>query len=88
MGASRTYIIQLILNESLLICVAGVVLGFGLTYVAIQAIFSAFPSIPVTITLFWRVASAVVALTGGLLGALYPAIKASQMDPVRALGYE
>jgi len=88
LGASRTYIIQLILNESLLICVAGVVLGFGLTYVAIQAIFAVFPSIPVTITLFWRVASAVVALAGGLLGALYPAIKASQMDPVRALGYE
>jgi putative ABC transport system permease protein len=88
LGASKRFIIQLILNESLLLCVAGVVLGFGLTYLANQAIFSAFPSIPVTITLFWRVASAVVALAGGILGALYPAIKASQMDPVRALGYE
>ena len=88
LGASRTYIVQLILNESLLICVAGVILGFGLTYVAIQAIFSAFPSIPVTVTLFWRITAAVVAMAGGMLGALYPAVKASQMDPVRALGYE
>lgn len=88
LGASRAYIIRLILNESLLICVAGVGLGFALTYVMIQAIFSAFPSMPVTITLFWRVTSAVVALAGGILGALYPAVKASHMDPVRALGYE
>ena len=88
LGASRSYIITLILNESLLICAAGVVVGFLLTFVAIQLIVSAFPSVPVTITPFWRIASAIMALVGGTLGALYPAVKAAQMDPVRALGYE
>lgn len=88
LGASKGYIVRLILNESLLICAAGVGLGFLSTFVAIQFIVAAFPTLPVTITLFWRVTAAVMAVTGGTLGALYPAVKAAGMDPVKALGYE
>jgi ABC-type antimicrobial peptide transport system permease subunit len=43
---------------------------------------------PVHIPALWRVAAASLATGGGVLGALYPAIKAAQLDPVRALGYE
>ncbi len=32
--------------------------------------------------------AAVVALLGGVLGALYPALRASNQDPVKALAYE
>jgi putative ABC transport system permease protein len=88
LGASKTYIVQLILSESLLICTAGVVLGFILTYIAIQLVLMAFPNLPVIITGFWRIIAALMALLGGSFGALYPALKASQMDPVKALGYE
>ena len=88
LGASKTYIVQLILRESLLICTAGVVLGFILTYIAIQLVLMAFPNLPVIITGFWRILAALMALLGGSFGALYPALKASQMDPVKALGYE
>jgi putative ABC transport system permease protein len=88
LGASKTYIIQLIIKESLLICAAGVMLGFILTFVAIQLILVAFPTMPVYIPALWRVAAASLATGGGVLGALYPAIKAAQLDPVRALGYE
>ena len=88
LGASKAYIVQLILRESLLICAAGVVLGFILTYIAIQLVSAAFPNLPVIITGFWRITAALMALLGGSFGALYPAIKASQMDPVKALGYE
>lgn len=88
LGASRAYIVRLILNESLLICAAGVGLGFLVTFIAIEAIVAAFPTMPVAITLFWRVTAAIMAVAGGTLGALYPAIKAAGMDPVKALGYE
>ena len=88
LGAPKSYIIQLILNESLLICTAGVILGFLLTAVAINLIVIAFPSIPVEITPFWRVMAAMMGICGGILGALYPALKAAHMDPVRALGYD
>jgi len=88
LGASKAYIVRLILNESLLICVAGVGLGFISTYVVIKLLVAAFPTLPVTISLFWRVTAAGMAVTGGTLGALYPAVKAAGMDPVKALGYE
>ncbi len=88
LGASKSYIVQLILRESLLICSAGVVLGFVLASVAIKLILTAFPSMPVNITTGWRVIAALMALSGGVLGALYPALKAAQLDPVKALGYE
>jgi len=88
LGASKTYIVKLIVKESLLICAAGVVLGFLLTFVTIQLILVTFPTMPVYIPGLWRVAAASLATGGGVLGALYPAIKAAQLDPVRALGYE
>ncbi|RPJ85510.1 MAG: ABC transporter permease [Acidobacteria bacterium] len=88
LGASKSYIVQLILRESLLICSVGVVLGFVLAALAIKLILTAFPSMPVNITIGWRVIAALMALSGGVLGALYPALKAAQLDPVKALGYE
>ena len=88
LGASKTYIVQLIIKESLLICAAGVVVGFILTFITIQLILVTFPTMPVHIPALWRVAAASLATAGGVLGALYPALKAAQLDPVRALGYE
>jgi putative ABC transport system permease protein len=88
LGASKTYIIQLIMKESLLICAVGVAVGFVLTFVTIQLILVTFPTMPVHIPALWGVAAASLATGGGVLGALYPALKAAQLDPVRALGYE
>ncbi len=88
LGASKSYIVRLIIRESLLICTLGVATGFLLTFVATEIILMTFPSIPVTITPFWRVMAAVIAIVGGTLGAVYPAVKAARLDPVRALGYE
>ena len=72
----------------MLICALGVVLGFVLTFVAIKLILVTFPTMPVHIPVYWRVIAAGLAVGGGALGALYPAIKAAHLDPVRALGYE
>jgi putative ABC transport system permease protein len=88
LGASKSYIIQLILKESLLICGLGVALGFILTSVSIRLVLAAFPSLPVDISPTWQVAAALMAIVGGGAGALYPAVKAAQLDPIKALGYE
>jgi len=88
LGASKTYIVQLILKESVLICALGVLLGFGLTFIALELILIAFPTMPVMIPGYWKFAAASLAIAGGTLGALYPAIKAAHLDPVKALGYE
>lgn len=88
LGASKTYIVRLILREALLICGAGVLLGFILTFVAIELILMKFPGLPVIITPFWRLFAAIMGVGGGTVGALYPAMKAATQDPVEALGYE
>lgn len=88
LGASKGYIIRLILKESLLICGLGAVVGFLLTSAAIQFIFVAFPTLPIEIPAMWKVSAVVMAVGGGVLGALYPALQAARLDPVKALGYE
>lgn len=88
LGASRSFIVQLILKESLLICLLGVGMGFILTSVAIKLILAAFPTLHVNITSWWRLIAVSMAVLGGVTGALYPAVKAAHLDPVRALGYE
>jgi putative ABC transport system permease protein len=37
---------------------------------------------------WWAVRAAVIAMVGALAGALYPAFKAAQRDPIDALAYE
>ena len=85
LGASKAYILQLILQESLLVCLLGVIIGFGLTSVALKLILMTFPTLPVDIRPVWLAVAVAMPLGGGCLGALYPAIKAAQLDPVRAL---
>ena len=85
LGASKAYIVRLILQESLLVCVLGVMTGFGLTSVALKLILTTFPALPVDIQPLWFAVAVVMPLGGGCLGALYPALKAAQLDPVRAL---
>lgn len=88
LGASKGYIVQLILKESLLICIIGVGLGFILNVVGLYLVGQAFPTLPVNTPLAWRLGAPVMAVLGGTIGSIYPAIKAARLDPVRALGYE
>ena len=88
LGASKSFIIKLILKESMVICGIGVGAGFLLTWLAIHVILSIAPNLPVDISGSWKLAAASMAFLGGTLGALYPALKAAQLDPIKALGYE
>jgi putative ABC transport system permease protein len=87
MGASRAYIVGEIEREALLISTLGLVLGFG---IALGAGFLIHKS---TGLLFeygwnWALAAAAIGLVGGAIGALYPAMRAANLDPVQALAYE
>ena len=42
----------------------------------------------VVVTGEWILKATVVAIVGAILGALYPAFKAAQKDPIEALAYE
>ena len=88
LGASKAYIVKVIVSETTLLCVGGMVLGVGLSLAAKAIISSVYPSLPIHITTIWIIRAGLIAVAGGLLGAAYPAWIASRKDPVEALAYE
>jgi putative ABC transport system permease protein len=72
----------------LLIAIGGVILGIIFSYTARVGLRARFQTLPVLITYSWLIKATVIALVGSLLGALYPAMKAAQKDPIDALAYE
>jgi len=88
LGASKLYIVEIILSETTLLCLGGVVCGIGLSFLVRFLCLRYAPSLTILITPKWLVLSGVIAIAGGLLGAAYPAWLASRKDPVEALAYE
>lgn len=88
LGASRFYVMGNILVESVILCLLGVALGVALTMAARDIIAYCLPLLTVEITWGWLVAAALLGLFGGIMGAIYPAVRAAKSDPAVALSYE
>ena len=88
LGASKGYIVQIVLSETTLLCLAGVIAGVGLSFLMRSIFIKLFPSLTILITADWVLRAGLIAIVGGLLGAAYPAWMASRKDPVEALAYE
>ena len=88
LGASKGYIVQIVLSETTLLCLAGVAGGVGLSFLMRYIFIRLFPSLTILITPGWIGRAGLIAILGGLLGASYPAWMASRKDPVEALSYE
>ena len=56
--------------------------------IARAAIVQRLPLLRVVVTGEWILRATIVAIIGAILGALYPAFKAAQKDPIEALAYE
>jgi putative ABC transport system permease protein len=88
LGASKFYIVNVILRETTLLAVGGIILGISISFIAGAAIHNRHPTLPIEITRHWLIRSTLIAIVGALGGALYPAFKAAQKDPIDALAYE
>ncbi len=88
LGASKAYIVEIILSETTLLSLVGIVAGVGLSYLLRFIFIGIFPSMTILIAPRWILIAAGIAILGGLLGASYPAWIASRKDPVEALAYE
>lgn len=88
MGASKLYVVNAILRETALLAVAGVLLGIAASFLARLGLLHKLPLLRVMITGDWVLRATMIAIVGALLGALYPAFKAAQKDPIDALAYE
>jgi putative ABC transport system permease protein len=88
LGASKTYIISVILKEAALLTVVGVITGYVGSMILRKIFLGLFPTLPVELTWDWRLYAGGLALIGSLVGSFYPALRAARLDPVDALAYE
>lgn len=87
LGASKGFIVGVIEREAALISALGILLGGFLALIA-SIIITRTSSLVITLEWQWMLISAAIASGGGLLGALYPAVRAAAQDPMKALNYE
>jgi len=88
MGASKWYIVNVVLRETLLLAVVGIAVGIILSAVTRHVIMFEKPVLRLFWSNEWALRASVIAIAGALAGALYPALKAAQRDPIDALAYE
>jgi putative ABC transport system permease protein len=88
LGASKVYIMRVILRETLVLAVAGIIVGIVISLVAVRVIKFRMPTLPVDFTTVWMIRATIIAIAGSIIGAIYPAFKAAQKDPIDALAYE
>jgi putative ABC transport system permease protein len=88
MGASKLYIVNVVLRETVLLALGGIVLGIVVSLAARVALAHRFPLVQVVVAGSWIVRATLIAVVGSIAGALYPAFKAAQKDPIDALAYE
>ncbi|MGH7470611.1 MAG: ABC transporter permease [Longimicrobiales bacterium] len=87
LGARRRDIMWQMLVESATLSGAGAALGIGLG-IGLAQLVRAISPLPATISPLWMSIATVMGISVGMLAGLYPASRASRMDPVVALRQE
>jgi len=87
LGASKRFIISAIEKEALLISFVGILVGYVLA-IGSSGVINHRTALAIDIKFKWLAYSAVIGMLGGIIGALYPALRAASADPVKALSYE
>ena len=88
MGASKLTIVSVVLRETAVLSLTGVVVGIVFSYGVKSFLAHKFPSLYLDMNLAWTLKGALIAFAGSVLGSLYPAWMASRKDPIDALAYE
>jgi putative ABC transport system permease protein len=90
LGATPGRILQQFLIEAIVICllggIGGIMLAIPIGNIIAQAISSGAASF--IIPWLWMMTGIIICILVGLFSGIYPAFKASKMDPVEALRYE
>jgi putative ABC transport system permease protein len=89
LGASSSYILNLLIRETILIAIIGTLVGIIMTYGTQWLMIHAVPASLTQETVFksWLIAGA-ISVVGALLGAIFPGWKAVKQDVIQALSYE
>ena len=87
LGASKRFIVLTIEKEAALISAMGVVLGFISAMVG-KLWLEANTRLMIDLEFKWLVIAALIGIFGGIVGAVYPALRAANLDPVEAISYD
>ena len=89
LGASKGFVMGIILAEAFVLGLGGTVAGIALSYGTRWIMSTLMPaSLPQAIVPGWWPIAGLIAVGGALLGALYPGMLAVRQDPIEALAYE
>jgi putative ABC transport system permease protein len=88
LGASKLYIVNVILRETVLLALAGIAVGIAVSLAARLGIQHRWPLVHIDKSNLWMMRATLIAIVGAAAGAIYPAVKAAQKDPIDALAYE
>ncbi|MGA8087964.1 MAG: FtsX-like permease family protein [Terracidiphilus sp.] len=88
LGSSKATIVSVVLRETALLAVAGVLLGIAATYGVRALLHVKFSTFAFELTGAWIGWGTLIAFAGAIFGALYPAWMAARKDPIDALAYE
>lgn len=88
MGASKGFIVVLVIEESLVLCLIGAAVGIGASFLLMIILKTILPTLNILMTSGWILRASIFALLSGVIGSLYPAFKAASQDPIEALAYE
>jgi putative ABC transport system permease protein len=87
LGASKPYIVGVIEKEAITISLIGVFVGLITAFIAAWAI-ERNTTLLIEFHWSWILIAGLIGLGAGVVGALYPAIRAANQDPIKALAYE
>lgn len=88
LGASKFYIVNIVLRETVMLAIGGIIVGVLLSLGGRLLILQRLPLLRVVVTGSWILRATLIAIIGAVVGAIYPAYKAAQKDPIDALAYE
>lgn len=87
LGMSNAGIAWTIIQEAILISLGGVVLGVAATYM-LSIVLRKFSTLTVSVEPQVVLTIVIVGLLSGIVGALYPGLRAARLDAVEALNYD
>ncbi len=88
LGASPGYVLGILLRETVLLAMVGMIAGIALSYGARALLTQFAPNFTTIIVYSWWPRAGLIALLAALIGAIYPGLKAARQDPIEALSYD